>query len=232
VFELFGVFVVVLSCVHNVAAQDSSTAYVAMSLTATTFQKMHLSQESCLQKLPEYKRMISVMSDSQLRTELSTLETLKTQVLKKQEDEAASNRELHAALKKEGEELEDQRRKKRQFIRLKETVEGPTQHGRIGPSWPSTQNAIEALESSFPELETLASLKKKGRHEVHAKILDEIRTAWPKSTAMHAKILDEITAARAQELATESRAKAIASRARELAKAQVKERLRQQKLES
>ena len=105
--------------------------------------------------------MISVMSDSQLRTELSTLETLKTQVLKKQEDEAASNRELHAALK-EGEELEDQRRKKWQFIRLKETVEGPTQHGRIGPSWPSTQNAIEALESSFPDLETLASLNKKG----------------------------------------------------------------------
>ena len=44
--------------------------------------------------------MISVMSDSQLRTELSTLETLKTQVLKKQEDEAANNRELHAALTK------------------------------------------------------------------------------------------------------------------------------------
>ena len=127
------------------------------------WSKMKLTQESFLvkMKLTEYKRMISVMSDSQLRTELSTLETLKTQVLKKQEDEAANNRELHAALKKEGEELEDQRRKKRQFIRLKETVEGPTQHGRIGPSWPSTQNAIEALESSFPELETLASLKKR-----------------------------------------------------------------------
>ena len=121
---------------------------------------MKLTQEFFLvkMKLTEYERMISVMSDSQLRTEMKTLETLKTQVMQQQEDEAANNRELHAASKQEHEELEDQRRKKRQFIRLKETVEGPTQHGRIGPSWPSTQNAIEALESSFPELETLASL--------------------------------------------------------------------------
>ena len=179
-------------------------------------------------RLPEYQSTIATMSYRQLHTELSTLESLKTQVMKKQEADEANNRELHAALKKEGEELEDQNRKKRQFNRLKETLEAPTQHGRIATS-PSLET-IEALESSFPDLETLASLKKKGRHAVHAKILDEICTAWPKSTALHAKILDEITACHG--------AKAIASRARELAieslaaKARVQERLRQQKLES
>ena len=90
--------------IHSVAAQDSSIAYVAMSLTATTFQNMHLSQESCLQKmkLPEYQGMIPIMSYRQLHTELSTLESLKTQVMKKQEVDEANNRELHAALTKRG----------------------------------------------------------------------------------------------------------------------------------
>ena len=177
-------------------------------------------------RLPEYQSTIATMSNRQLHTELSTLESLKTQVMKKQEADEANNGELHAALKKEGEELEDQNRKKRQFNRLKETLEAPTQHGRIAPSL----ETIEALESSFPNLETLASLKKKGRLAVHAKILDEICTAWPQSTALHAKIVDEIIAFHG--------AKAIASRARELAieslaaKARVQERLRQQKLES
>ena len=188
-----------------------------------------MSQESFLvkMKLTEYKRMISVMSDSQLRTEMKTLETLKTQVMQQQEDEAANNRELHADSKQEHEELEDQRRKKRQFIRLKETVEAPTQHGRIAPS-PAT---IEALESSFPDLETLASLNKKSRLAVHVKILDEICTQWPKSTAVHVKILDEIAAYHTM-AKVDCSAKAIASRARAQATAQVQERLRQQKLEN
>ena len=62
-------------------------------------------RDSCLQKmqLPEYRKMISIMSYRQLRTELSTLESLKTQVMKKQEADEANNRELHAALNKEGE---------------------------------------------------------------------------------------------------------------------------------
>ena len=175
-------------------------------------------RDSCLQKmqLPEYQKMISIMSYRQLHTELSTLESLKTQVMKKQEADEANNRELHAALKKEGEELEDQRRKKRQFNRLKETLEAPTQHGRIGPSLAT----VEALESSFPDLETLASLKQKGRHAVNTDV-KQMSTC---------EILDEITACHD--------AKAIASRARELAieslaaKARVRERLSQQKLES
>jgi hypothetical protein len=190
---------------------------------------MKLTQESFLvkMKLTEYERMISVMSDSQLRTEMKTLETLKTQVMQQQEDEAANNRELHAALKKEGEELEDQNRKKRQFNRLKEILEAPTQHGRIATS-PSLET-IEALESSFPDLETLASLNKKSRLAVHVKILDEICTQWPKSTAVHHKILDEI-AAYHKMAKVDCSAKAIASRARAQATAQVQERLRQQKL--
>jgi hypothetical protein len=190
-----------------------------------------MSQESFLvkMKLTEYKRMISVMSDSQLRMEMKTLETLKTQVMQQQEDEAANNRELHAALKKEGEELEDQNRKKRQFNRLKEILEAPTQHGRIATS-PSLET-IEALESSFPDLETLASLNKKSRLAVHVKILDEICTQWPKSTAVHVKILDEI-AAYHKMAKVDCSAKAIASRARAQATAQVQERLRQQKLEN
>ena len=112
-------------------------------------------RDSCLQKmqLPEYQKMISIMSYRQLHTELSTLESLKTQVMKKQEADEANNRELHAALKKEDEELEDQRRRKRQFNRLKETLEAPTQHG--------SRRTFEALESCCPDLETLASLGKK-----------------------------------------------------------------------
>jgi hypothetical protein len=154
-------------------------------------------RDSCLQKmqLPEYQRMIPIMSYRQLHTELSTLESLTTQVMKKQKADEANNRELHAALKKEGEELEDQRRKKRQFDRLKETLEAPTQHGRIAASLAT----IEALESSFPDLETLASLKKKGRRAVNTDV-KQMSTC---------KILDEITACHG--------AKAIASRARELA---------------
>ena len=125
------------------------------------WSKIKLTQESLLNamRLPEYQSTIATMSYRQLHTELSTLESLKTQVMKKQEADEANNRELHAALKKEGEELEDQRRKKRQFNRLKETLEAPTQHGRIATS-PSLET-IEALESSFPDLETLASLNQK-----------------------------------------------------------------------
>ena len=197
-----------------------------------------MSQESFLvkMKLMEYKRMISVMSDSQLRTEMKTLETLKTQVMQQQEDEAANNRELHAASKQEREELEDQRRKKRQFIRLKETVEAPTQHGRIAPSLAT----VEALELNFPDLETLASLKNKGRHAVN------IDAHMPdKKRMLTCKITDEIlacqthaifdwpaNACQTHAMTCSHDAKAIASRARAQAKAQVQERLRQQKLES
>ena len=92
------------------------------------------------------------------------------------------------------------------------------------------------MESCYPHLETLASLGKKSRLAVHIKILDEICTEWPKSTALHAELLDEI--------ANANGAKAIASHARELAiesligsrqltaaqvqKARVQERLNQQ----
>ena len=203
-------------------------AYVAMSpMASQDVERGH----SHLRKmrLPEYQSMIATMSYRQLHTELSTLESLKTQVMKKQEADEANNRELHAALKKEGEELEDQNRKKRQFNRLKEILEAPTQHGRIATS-PSLET-IEALESSFPDLETLASLNKKSRLAVHVKILDEICTQWPKSTAVHHKILDEI-AAYHKMAKVDCSAKAIASRARAQATAQVQERLRQQKLEN
>ena len=195
------------------------------------WSKIKLTQESFLvtMRLPEYQSTIATMGYRQLHTELSTLESLKTQVMKKQEADEANNRELHAALKKEGEELEDQNRKKRQFNRLKEILEAPTQHGRIATS-PSLET-IEALESSFPDLETLASLNKKSRLAVHVKILDEICTQWPKSTAVHHKILDEI-AAYHKMAKVDCSAKAIASRARAQATAQVQERLRQQQLEN
>jgi hypothetical protein len=193
------------------------------------WSKIKLTRESLLNamRLPEYQSTIATMSYRQLHTELIQLESLKTQVMKKQEADEANNGELHAALKKEGEELEDQNRKKRQFNRLKETLEAPTQHGRIAPSL----ETIEALESSFPDLETLASLNKKSRLAVHVKILDEICTQWPKSTAVHVKILDEIAAYHTM-AKVDCSAKAIASRARAQATAQVQERLRQQKLEN
>ena len=152
------------------------------------WSKIKLTQESLLNamRLPEYQSTIATMSYRQLHTELIQLESLKTQVMKKQEADEANNRELHAALKKEGEELEDQNRKKRQFNRLKEILEAPTQHGIIATS-PSLET-IEALESSFPDLETLASLNKKSRLAVHVKILDEICTQWPKSTAVQRQL--------------------------------------------
>ena len=132
------------------------------------------------------------MSYKQLKTELSTLETLMTQV-------------NHAARRNppqvwHAEELEH-RRKKQRFDLLKETLEVPTQHG--------SRRTFEALESCYPHLETLQSLGKKSRLAVHIKILDEICTEWPQHTAIHAQILDEI--------ADGNGAKAIASHARELA---------------
>ena len=152
---------------------------------------------SCLHemKLVEYQNSIDTMSYKQLKTELSTLETLMTQV-----NRAARRNPpqvWHA------EELEH-RRKKQRFDLLKETLEVPTD-----PTVNGSRKTFEALESCYPHLETLRSLGKKSRLAVHIKILDEICTEWPQHTAIHAKILDEI--------ADGNGAKAIASHARELA---------------
>ena len=68
------------------------------------WSKIKLTQESLLNamRLPEYQSTIATMSYRQLHTELSTLESLKTQVMKKQEADEANNGELHAALTKRG----------------------------------------------------------------------------------------------------------------------------------
>ena len=152
---------------------------------------------SCLHemKLVEYQTSIDTMSYKQLKTELSTLETLMTQV-----NRAARRNPpqvWHA------EELEH-RRKKQRFDLLKETLEVPTD-----PTVNGSRKTFEAMESCYPHLETLRSLGKKSRLAVHIKILDEICTEWPQHTAIHAQILDEI--------ADGNGAKAIASHARELA---------------
>jgi hypothetical protein len=73
-------------------------AYVAMSLMANQdVERGHRHLRNM--PLPEYQSTIATMSYRQLHTELSTLESLKTQVMKKQEADEANNRELHAALK-------------------------------------------------------------------------------------------------------------------------------------
>ena len=143
---------------------------------------------SCLHemKLVEYQNSIDTMSYKQLKTELSTLETLMTQVIQSTQRDT---------------------RKKQRFDLLKETLEVPTD-----PTVNGSRKTFEAMESCYPHLETLRSLGKKSRLAVHIKILDEICTEWPQHTAIHAKILDEIAdgngakaiASHARELAIES----------------------------
>ena len=163
---------------------------------------------SCLHemKLVEYQNSIDTMSYKQLKTELSTLETLMTQVIQSTQRDT---------------------RKKQRFDLLKETLEVPTD-----PTVNGSRKTFEAMESCYPHLETLRSLGKKSRLAVHIKILDEICTEWPQHTAIHAKILDEIAdgngakaiASHARELAIESLIESRQLTADQVQKARVQEK--------
>lgn len=147
------------------------------------------------------------MSTSQIKDEISTLEAIRSIFLRaaeKKEAEDSNRNPIPLPVHAEQEEVADRMRKRR-FDLLREV---PTRG-----SW----RTLEALESC--DLETLeeleAHLRKKSRLAIHIRILDEIcldkilDDIKKKSTALHAELLDDI--------ANANGAKAIASKARELA---------------
>ena len=159
--------------------------------------------------MPLAEAQLATTSPSQVRLELSVLESLKTKLLKKQEAIEKRDLETQAAMKEEDEE--HTRTLKRQSKRLKEAMGRRRSYGPL---------PLERTYS-FEDLETLASLKR--TYEPQVKI-----QTWT-CEFQHVLLVDELTAKRISKPGESDSSKsiwspgaeAIASHHRGLAKAKV-----------